>query len=159
MVPRISLLNVDRWALAGCLQLKAAKEKIVTHASIVIRPMREDEKQTVHGVMRQSFPLIQRWFFSWTPNVLFAERDGQVLGGLTVLTLSWMLWLVPRFVNWPPEIVSWLVFAGFIGKPLALFDIALPFFPFVSYSGGRLWDWNRVVWGVLALAAVALFLV
>jgi len=46
-----------------------------------------------------------------------------------------------------------------IGKSLALFDIALIFFPFASFNGRRIWDWNRVVWGVLAAAAVVVFFV
>ena len=58
----------------------------MTQASLIIRPMKDDEKKIVHRIMRQSFPLIQGWFFSWTPNVLVAEQDGQVLGA-TVLKL------------------------------------------------------------------------
>lgn len=75
-------------------------------------------------------------------------------GGLTVLTLSWGLWLLPQFVNLPPAIAEWIWLAGLIGVSLAIFDVALPFFPFVSYNGRRIWDWNRTVWVVLATATL-----
>jgi len=32
---------------------------------------------------------------------------------------------------------------------MAIFDIALPFFPFVSYNGRRIWDYNKIIWLVL----------
>lgn len=75
-------------------------------------------------------------------------------GGLTVLTLSWGLWLLPQFVNLPLAIAAWARLAGLIGVVLALFDVAIPFFPFVSYNGRRIWDWNRSVWVVLATATL-----
>jgi len=80
-------------------------------------------------------------------------------GALPTLALTWGAWALSNFGRLQPEIETWLHLAGFVGKPLALFDIALPFFPFVSFNGRRLWDWNRAIWGVLALAAVAVFLV
>ncbi len=75
-------------------------------------------------------------------------------GGLTVLTLSWGLWLLPRIVNLPLAISEWAWLAGLIGVSLALFDIAMPFFPFVSFNGRRIWDWNRIAWVVLAAATL-----
>jgi hypothetical protein len=42
---------------------------------------------------------------------------------------------------------------------LAVIDVLLPFFPFVSFGGRRIWDWNRVAWGVLVVAVLGLFLV
>ena len=82
-----------------------------------------------------------------------------LVGALPALALTWGAWALSNFGTLPPEIETWLDFASFVGKPLALFDIALPFFPFASFNGGRVWDWNRVIWGILALAAVAVFLV
>ena len=32
---------------------------------------------------------------------------------------------------------------------MAIFDIALPFFPFVSYNGRRIWDYNKIIWFIL----------
>lgn len=34
---------------------------------------------------------------------------------------------------------------------MAIFDIALPFFPFVSYNGRRIWDFNKIIWLVLLI--------
>ena len=80
-------------------------------------------------------------------------------GALPALALTWGAWALSRFGALPPGVETWLGYAGFIGKPLALFDVALPFFPFASFNGRRIWDWNRVAWGILAVAAVAVFLV
>jgi hypothetical protein len=41
-------------------------------ADVSIRSMQDDERQNVHAMMRRAFPLVQQWFFSWTPNVLVA---------------------------------------------------------------------------------------
>ena len=49
-----------------------------------IRPMRVDEKKAVHHMMARSFPLVQRWFFSFTPYVLVAEQNGQLLGAVVL---------------------------------------------------------------------------
>jgi hypothetical protein len=59
----------------------------------------------------------------------------------------------------PLSVKAWLKILLLVGKSLVLFDIAMPFFPFVSFNGRRLWDWNKIVWAVLAIAAVAVFLV
>lgn len=162
--------------------------------------MRLEEKKVVHNIMSCSFPLVQRWFFSFTPHVLVAEQNGQLLGA-TVLKLIplpgnrkggliyWiftapeargmgagqrliesalhffedkgcdeiMTWALLHFSVLPPEIKTWINIAMIIGRSLALFDIALIFFPFAVSNGRRIWDWNRVVWGVLAAAAVAVF--
>ena len=37
---------------------------------------------------------------------------------------------------------------------MAIFDIALPFFPFVSYNGSRIWDYNRIIWLVLFITLI-----
>ncbi len=42
---------------------------------------------------------------------------------------------------------------------MAIIEVLFPFSPFASFSGRRVWDWNRPMWGVLAVATVALFLV
>lgn len=55
-------------------------------SNIYVRPMRQEEKKVVHNIMSRSFPLVQRWFFSFTPHVLVAEQNGQLLGA-TVLKL------------------------------------------------------------------------
>jgi hypothetical protein len=49
-------------------------------SNIYVRPMRLEEKKVVHNIMSRSFPLVLRWFFSFTPHVLVAEQNGQLLG-------------------------------------------------------------------------------
>jgi GNAT superfamily N-acetyltransferase len=80
-------------------------------------------------------------------------------GALSVLLFTWGVWALLHFSVLPPEIKTWINITIIIGKLLALFDIALIFFPFVSFNGRRIWDWNRVVWSVLAAAVVVVFFV
>ena len=54
---------------------------------IRVRPMRAEEKGTVRGIMKRSFPIVQRWFFSFTPNVLVAELNGQLEGAIVLKLL------------------------------------------------------------------------
>lgn len=42
-----------------------------------------------------------------------------------------------------------------VARPLIVFDLLLPFYPFSSFNGRRIWEWNRKVWIVLAAAGVA----
>ena len=57
---------------------------MVQESNICVRPMRLEEKKVVHNIMSRLFPLVQHWFFSFTPHVLFEEQNGQLLGA-TVL--------------------------------------------------------------------------
>jgi len=80
-------------------------------------------------------------------------------GASAVLVFTWAAWALMRFDMPPPEIAVWVRAAYVAGLSLALLDVLLPFSPFVSYSGRRVWDWNHLAWGVLAVAAAGLFLV
>ena len=80
-------------------------------------------------------------------------------GVLPILALTWGIWALLQFGAPSSDVATWLDFAIQVGKPLTLFDIAMVFFPFVSFNGRRLWDWNRVAWAVLAVAAVVAFFV
>ncbi len=80
-------------------------------------------------------------------------------GASAVLVFAWASWVLPQFFGPPPEIAAWLSAAHAAGLSLALFEVLLPFFPFASFNGRRVWDWNRPVWGVLVLATAALLLV
>ncbi len=53
-------------------------------AETKIRPMRDEEKPAVRDIMRRSFPLVQRWFFSFTPHVLVAETGGKIQGAVVL---------------------------------------------------------------------------
>ncbi len=79
-------------------------------------------------------------------------------GTLPVLFVVWAAWGALR-LGVPAGLEAWLETLLQVGATLALFDIALPFFPFTSFNGRRLWDWNKVVWALLALATVGLILV
>lgn len=37
---------------------------------------------------------------------------------------------------------------------MLIFDVALPFFPFVSYNGRRIWDYNKLIWLALFIALI-----
>ncbi len=55
-------------------------------SNIYVRPMQLEEKKVVHDIMSRSFTLVERLLFSFTPHVLVAEQNGQLLGA-TVLKL------------------------------------------------------------------------
>lgn len=80
-------------------------------------------------------------------------------GASAVLVFAWTAWALMRFGVPPPEITAWVRAAHAAGLSLALLEVLLPFSPFVSFSGRRVWDWNRPAWGMLAVAAAGLFLV
>jgi hypothetical protein len=63
-------------------------------------------------------------------------------GALSVLLLTWWAWALLHFSVLPPEIKAWINITMSIGKSFVLFNIAFIFFPFVSFDGRRIWDWN-----------------
>lgn len=56
-----------------------------------------------------------------------------------------------------PELNVFLNAVLVIGKALLLFDTCLPFFHFKCYNGRKVWDWNKAIWGILAILVLALF--
>ena len=50
----------------------------------IIRAIDDNERQQVHTIMRQAFAPIEQWAFAWTPNVLVAEGEGQLLGAIVL---------------------------------------------------------------------------
>jgi ribosomal protein S18 acetylase RimI-like enzyme len=74
-------------------------------------------------------------------------------GASAVLIFAWAAWSVGRFTGLPPEVAAWLRAAHVAGLTLAAVDVLLAFFPFASFNGRRIWEWNRAAWGVLAVAA------
>jgi len=76
-------------------------------------------------------------------------------GAFSVLLLTCGLSFLFLSLSLPPGWTFLPRFADMVGKPLIIFDILLPFFPFVSFNGRRIWDWNRIVWVALAVATVA----
>ncbi len=51
-----------------------------------VRPMGEGERRTVRAVMRRAFPPLAWLFFSWKRDVLVAEHDGRIIGGVVLDT-------------------------------------------------------------------------
>jgi hypothetical protein len=43
-----------------------------------------------------------------------------------------------------------------LSRMLAVLDTVVAFFPLISYNGRRIWDWNRGIWALVSLSAVAL---
>ena len=80
-------------------------------------------------------------------------------GTLPVLLILWLARAMLQLEVTPPYLKAWLNIMLLMGKPLLIFDIAIPFFPFVSFNARRLWDWNKIVWALLTAAVVAMFLV
>ncbi|MFC1990116.1 GNAT family N-acetyltransferase [Chloroflexota bacterium] len=66
-----------------------------------IRSMQVNEKKAVHHMMARSFPLVQRWFFSFTPYVLVAEQNEQLLGAV-------VLKLVPLSKDHKDGLIYWV---------------------------------------------------
>lgn len=102
------------------------------------------------------YPTSQQWRY----RDLLPKLGRMALAGtIPVLLLTWGAWAFSHLGAVTPALETILDLMLTVGKPLALFDIALPFFPFVSFNGRRIWDWQRGLWGVLAMAAVLIFLI
>jgi hypothetical protein len=96
---------------------------------------------------------------SWSYRVSLPKLGPMALAGvLPTLVLTATAWGLARFAGLAPGLEEWIGYALFVGGWLALFDVVLIFFPFVSFNGRRIWDWNRPVWMVLSLVALAVFL-
>jgi hypothetical protein len=77
---------------------------------------------------------------------------------LATLMLAWGSWAA----------LPWHLRPGFdpvllplqqISRMLAVLETVVAFFPPISNNGRRLWDWNRVIWALVSLAAAALVFV
>jgi ribosomal protein S18 acetylase RimI-like enzyme len=78
---------------------------------------------------------------------------------LAILMLTWGVTLLALFPPHEPTAAFWLDSAKLVGEWLALFDIALPFVPYASFNGRRIWDWNKPAWVCMTLAAMGVFFV
>jgi ribosomal protein S18 acetylase RimI-like enzyme len=79
-------------------------------------------------------------------------------GASAVLIFAWTAWALAQLGEPLPEAAVWLRAAHTAGLMLAAFDVLLPFSVFSSFDGRRVWDWNRLAWGALAVAVLGLYL-
>ncbi|MEM7064212.1 MAG: GNAT family N-acetyltransferase [Cyanobacteria bacterium P01_B01_bin.77] len=101
------------------------------------------------------YPKTHQWRYrDWQPKLGWVA----LAGTLPVLLLLWSVWVISQLGILSPTLSAGLNLTLWLGKPLILFDIALPFFPFTCFNGRRLWDWNKIIWALLAIAAVAIWL-
>jgi hypothetical protein len=130
-----------------------------------------------HRVWEAAFPLsagvalMLGWFLpapgsvyprgaAWRYRDLLSKLGPTAFAGTSaVLIFAWSVWALLRFGWSSPEIATGLHATYAAGMPLVLLEVLLPFFPFASFNGRRIWDWSRPAWGVLAAAALALLLV
>jgi len=96
----------------------------------------------------------------WRYRELLPKLGPVALSGvLPGLALTWGAWALSQFEGLAPDVSHWISSAMNMGLILLLFDIVLIFFPFVSFNGRRIWDWNKLVWGICILATMMLFFV
>jgi ribosomal protein S18 acetylase RimI-like enzyme len=79
-------------------------------------------------------------------------------GASAVLVFAWAAWALVQLSEPLSGAAVWLRAAHKSGLMLAAFDVLLPFSVFSSFDGRRVWDWNRLAWGVLAVTVLGLFL-
>ena len=77
-----------------------------------------------------------------------------LVGSLSAVLISYLLYLLVRFLE-PAGLPGYFLSTG-LGAAFAfsVIDTLLPIFPVVSYNGQRLWDWNRWVWGIVAILVI-----
>jgi GNAT superfamily N-acetyltransferase len=95
------------------------------------------------------YPTTTQWRYrDWVPKLGWSAFAGT----LPVLLLIGGVSILAQMGTSPPSLEGWLNVTLWLGQPLILFDIALPIFPFIAFNGRHLWDWNKLVWGVMAVA-------
>ncbi|MEM9543586.1 MAG: GNAT family N-acetyltransferase [Cyanobacteria bacterium P01_E01_bin.42] len=109
----------------------------------------------VYPIPGSVYPTRNQWRYrDWLPALGWVA----LAGTLPVLLLIWGVWILSRLDLVSSYLITWLDVTLLLGKPLILFDIAMPFFPFICFNGRRLWDWNKIVWGLMAGAAIVVCL-
>jgi len=69
-------------------------------SEIVIRPMRESERDETRRVMRRAFPPSAWPFLSWSEHVLVAELEGQIVGGVVMKLFTPTRGRKVGFISW-----------------------------------------------------------
>jgi len=79
-------------------------------------------------------------------------------GSLPALLISLTLFFLGRFLPLSSILENVLATGFRAALVIAVVDTLIPFFPFVSFNGRRLWDWNRWIWGLMAGVIMALWI-
>ena len=77
-------------------------------------------------------------------------------GVLPSILLAWGSFLILQFILTSDVLKTALEITLDTTRTFAIFDVVLAFFPFVSFNGRRLWDWQKTVWGILSLSIITL---
>lgn len=79
-------------------------------------------------------------------------------GSLAVILTTIALGLVQKSTQLPLRIQDGMAVFFFIGQWFAIMDTLPILFPLSSFNGRRVWDLNRVLWGLLVLLVIFTFL-
>jgi hypothetical protein len=101
------------------------------------------------------YPVGDRWRYR---DLLPKIGPMALAGTLASLALAWGSWAALHW-NLAPGLAPVLLPLQQLSRMLAVLESVVAFFPLISYNGRRLWDWNRVVWALVSLAAAALVFV
>jgi hypothetical protein len=94
----------------------------------------------------------------WSYNRIKSQMGKIALvSSLPILLVAIVLFLSRVFFPLSSTLESFLSTGFGAAFVFSIADILVPFFPFVSYNGRRLWDWNRWIWGLMAGVIFALW--
>lgn len=96
----------------------------------------------------------------WSYRRLIKPLTGMAFAGtISILILAWIVTLLKHFSLLPYTDHPIWQYITWQGKFLILWDLALPFYPFSSLNGQRIFERNRIVWLLLTAAAIGLFFI
>lgn len=79
-----------------------------------------------------------------------------LVSSIVLISVSAILALALKY-DFFPELLPYISMAKTIAFGLVLYDVAFPVFPFSSYNGGRIWNWNKFIWAGLFIPIVIIF--
>lgn len=110
----------------------------------------------LYPILGNIYPISNRWRYR---DLLPKLGPVALSGVISSLVLTWVAWAALQFAEPGPDVAHLISSAMNMGLVMLIFDTLLVFFPFVSFNGRRIWDWNKLIWGLCALAVVGLFFV
>ncbi|KLV03841.1 hypothetical protein ABT56_17330 [Photobacterium aquae] len=100
------------------------------------------------------YPAAEKWFYR---DVKKTCGEMALVASLALLVLVWGIGLVIHSGVITQDMLPIAKAVWFAGLGLLFLDVLLPFFPFSSFNGRRLWCWNKAVWGSVAICTVPLY--